>query len=216
MNTSCLRMSSFVFASALVSTMAMAQSVQPAPTVRPTVAPPAMTTPAPGMATTATATTLNSTGSITHESSGEWRASKLKGLAVYNAANEKIGEIDEMMVGYSGKVDAVVIAVGGFLGMGEHQVAVPFSDLQFVDRNRKVLVMTGTSASGMPAGVATKTTTTTTTAGTPVVAPRVVAGSTISSAATTTTTAVADQYPDGAILNMTKDQLKAAPQFRFR
>ena len=134
------------------------------------------------------------------------------GLAVYNAANEKIGEIDELMMGYSGKVDAVVIAVGGFLGMGEHQVAVPFTDLQFVDRNRKVIVMTGTPASGTPTGEATATNA----AGTPVVAPRVGNGSTTSPGATTTSTAVTDQYPGGAILNMTKDQLKAAPQFRFR
>jgi sporulation protein YlmC with PRC-barrel domain len=65
---------------------------------------------------------------------GEWRASKLDGLDVYNTNNEKIGDISELIVDRSGKIQAVVIGIGGFLGMGEHQVAVPFEQVQWVDQ----------------------------------------------------------------------------------
>ena len=60
-----------------------------------------------------------------------WRLSKLKGLNVYNNSNEKIGDIREVVVDRDGKVEAVVIGVGGFLGLGERDVAVPFSALQW-------------------------------------------------------------------------------------
>jgi len=65
---------------------------------------------------------------------GEWRASKLDGLDVYNTNNEKIGDISELILDRSGKIQAVVIGVGGFLGMGEHKVAVPFEQVQWVDQ----------------------------------------------------------------------------------
>jgi sporulation protein YlmC with PRC-barrel domain len=47
------------------------------------------------------------------------------GINVYNDNNEKIGDIQELIIDKSGKVDNVVLGVGGFLGMGEHYVAVP-------------------------------------------------------------------------------------------
>ena len=56
--------------------------------------------------------------------SGQWRASKLVGVDVYNTANEKIGDISEILIDASGKVTSVIIGVGGFLGMGQHDVQV--------------------------------------------------------------------------------------------
>jgi hypothetical protein len=47
------------------------------------------------------------------------------GINVYNDNNEKIGDIQELIIDKSGKVDNVFLGVGGFLGMGEHYVAVP-------------------------------------------------------------------------------------------
>jgi hypothetical protein len=52
----------------------------------------------------------------------QWRASKLIGLNVYNEQNEKLGGINEVLLDKSGKATGVVIGVGGFLGMGEHDV----------------------------------------------------------------------------------------------
>jgi sporulation protein YlmC with PRC-barrel domain len=71
---------------------------------------------------------------LTQEKPGQWRGTKLTGLNVYNSNNEKIGDINEILVDKSGKVDAVVIGVGGFLGVGEHDVAVPFNQLKWVDQ----------------------------------------------------------------------------------
>jgi PRC-barrel domain len=50
-----------------------------------------------------------------------WRSSKLVGLNVYNDQNEKLGDISEILLDKSGKVDGVIIGVGGFLGMGQHE-----------------------------------------------------------------------------------------------
>ena len=143
----------------------------------------------PAMAQTAApaAGALNSSNWMTQEKPGVWRAFKLKGLDVYNNGNQKIGDIEEIMIDSSGNAQAAVISVGGFLGMGEHAVAVPFKDLQFVDKERHVLNQTA-------ANTTTDTTATTTTR-----------------AATTG----AEQYPDRAVLNITKDQLEAAPQFHY-
>jgi sporulation protein YlmC with PRC-barrel domain len=66
-------------------------------------------------------------------SANMWRASKLVGLNVYNEQNEKLGDISEVLVDKSGKVDGVVIGVGGFLGMGQRDIKVEMSKLKFVD-----------------------------------------------------------------------------------
>src|ERR1700728_1832028 len=62
---------------------------------------------------------------------GEWRASKLVGVNVYNEANEKIGDINDVILDKAGKVENVILGVGGFLGMGEHYVAVAYDKLKW-------------------------------------------------------------------------------------
>lgn len=62
--------------------------------------------------------------------SNEMRASKLIGTAVRNPAGETIGDINEILLDKSGKVAAVVVGVGGFLGMGEREVALAFESIQ--------------------------------------------------------------------------------------
>ena len=62
-----------------------------------------------------------------------WRSSKLIGLNVYNDQDEKLGAISEILLEKSGKVDFVVIGVGGFLGIGQHDIMVEMSKLKFVD-----------------------------------------------------------------------------------
>jgi len=68
------------------------------------------------------------------------RASKLIGARVANAANETVGDINEVILGKDGKVAAVVIGVGGFLGMGEREVAVEFSSLRLKQDGGKTVV----------------------------------------------------------------------------
>ncbi len=114
-----------------------------------------------------------------------WRGSKVIGLNVYNNQNDKIGDINELLLDRQGRIEMVVIGVGGFLGMGEHNVAVKFSALKWATEP----VQSKTSAN-RPA-------TTTTGAG---------AGA----------NAAADQnYPDHAVLDATKKQLKSMPEFKY-
>lgn len=117
---------------------------------------------------------------------GQWQASKLIHMNVYNSQNEKIGDIKELMLDKSGKIDTVAVGVGGFLGMGEHDVAVKFSELKWVDEPASSTsstatrpATTGASPSATPSGKGART------------------------------------YPDHAVLEATKDQLKSMPQFDY-
>jgi len=65
---------------------------------------------------------------------GEWRTSKLVGAKVRNKAGDSIGDINEIILTNDGAAAAAVIGVGGFLGLGEHQVAVQFKSLK-IDRD---------------------------------------------------------------------------------
>lgn len=61
-----------------------------------------------------------------------WRASKLIRSAVYNDEDQRIGRIEDMIVAPDGMLSVAIIEVGGFLGIGQHRVAVPvdqFSDV---------------------------------------------------------------------------------------
>ena len=49
--------------------------------------------------------------------SPHWRSSKMIGVNIYNEQNEKLGDINEIILDASGKVLGYVIGVGGFLGM---------------------------------------------------------------------------------------------------
>ena len=67
-----------------------------------------------------------------------YRSSKIVGSPVVNDANEKIGDVDDLLVEPSDKVLFAVLSVGGFLGMGERLVVVPFGSLQIAG-NRVML-----------------------------------------------------------------------------
>jgi hypothetical protein len=73
---------------------------------------------------------------------GTWRSSKLIGVDVYNRANEKLGDINEILLDKDGKVKAVVIGVGGFLGIGERDIAVSMDKLRFMEEPRQTAAKT--------------------------------------------------------------------------
>jgi hypothetical protein len=62
---------------------------------------------------------------------GDVSAKALLNESVKNAANETVGDINDVLIGGDGKVAAVIVGVGGFLGMGEKRVALPFDQLVF-------------------------------------------------------------------------------------
>lgn len=103
---------------------------------------------------------------------GQWRASKVVGVNVYNEQNEKIGEINDVIIDSSGKVDGAVVGVGGFLGAGEHNVLIPMNRIKFSNEAGKTT--TGSTSSGSK-----------------------------------------QWYPDRAVINANKDQLKAMTEFKY-
>ena len=95
----------------------------------------------PGLAqpsqTTAPAPQTEIGGGITQLQPDQWQASNLEGLDVYSSNNgDKIGDISDLIFNDSGKLQAVVIGVGGYLGIGERDVAVPFDQIRFVNEPR--------------------------------------------------------------------------------
>ncbi|WP_439402981.1 PRC-barrel domain-containing protein [Bradyrhizobium sp. DASA03068] len=154
--------------SALISGAALAQSAQPADQA----APAATARPADKMML-----------------KDNWRASKLMGLNVYNEANEKLGDINELLVDKSGKINAVVIGIGGFLGMGEHDIAVSIDKLKFMEEPVRT-----SSISNSPASRETTT------------------GAASTNATSRNTN---DWVPDHAVMSGNKEQLKALPQFKY-
>ena len=139
-------------------------------------------------AQTPTATTDKAnTASTISESSlhGDWRASKVAGLNVYNDKNESIGTVNDLLMDKSGNIKAVVLGVGGFLGMGEHLVAVPFDKIKFVDQP----VPSTTTSSNK--------------------------SSSTTGSSSTSASSKNPWYPDHAVFDATKDELKAMPEFRY-
>ncbi|MDB5159641.1 MAG: photosystem reaction center subunit [Mucilaginibacter sp.] len=127
---------------------------------------------------------------------GNWRASKVVGLSVYNDNNENLGSINDLLMDKSGNIKAAVIGVGGFLGVGAHLVAVPYDKIKFV--NEPVAY---TGVAGAPNGTGSRPSSTTTTG-----------------SASTPPTAVSKPnpwYPDHAVFNTTKDELTAMPEFKY-
>ena len=69
------------------------------------------------------------------------RASKMIGSSVYDVQNRDIGKVQDVILERDGRVAAVIVDVGTFLGMGGKDVAVRFSDIK-ADNNRLTLDMT--------------------------------------------------------------------------
>ena len=59
-----------------------------------------------------------------------YRASKVLGASVVNEAGDTVGKIDEIIVGSDGKAPFVVLSVGGFLGVGDKLVVLPYEQMR--------------------------------------------------------------------------------------
>ncbi|TAJ82343.1 PRC-barrel domain-containing protein [Reyranella sp.] len=59
-----------------------------------------------------------------------YRASKVIGSSVVNEANDTVGKVDDIIIGQDGKSPFVVLSVGGFLGMGNKLVVLPYEQLK--------------------------------------------------------------------------------------
>ena len=98
-----------------------------------------------GFAATNETNTANQQGATATNPAGsdmikpdEMRASQIIGSKVYDAQNVNIGSVQDLVLGKDGQVDAVVVDVGSFLGIGGKDVAVKMSDIK-TDNNRLTL-----------------------------------------------------------------------------
>ena len=129
---------------------------------------------------------------VTKQEKTQWRAPKLVGVGVYGPDGKQIGKIDDLVMDHNGATQTVVIGVGGFLGFGKKDVAVPFSAMQWRTEGRKVPAtqpppVTATGGGQQPPMKETDP----------------------------AATEASQGYPDKAILNVTLAELKAAPDFQY-
>jgi hypothetical protein len=109
-----------------------------------------------------------------------------------SANNETIGDVNDVLIDRSGTAQAIVIGVGGFLGVGEKDVAVPFSALEFAS-SRDTNTTAATSAAGAGASATAGTT-----SARPGASPNVARNGDV----------------DRVVLRLTKSDLQAAPTFQ--
>jgi hypothetical protein len=126
---------------------------------------------------------------------GQWLASKLIGTTVVGANNESIGDVNDVLMDRNGHAVGVIIGVGGFLGIGEKDVAVSFNQLEFTSRssgNASTAATTGSTAATSPSKQPSGATATT---------------------GSGTTAANESGVPDRITVRMTKEDLQNAPRF---
>jgi sporulation protein YlmC with PRC-barrel domain len=117
----------------------------PAETSTPTAssADTAQSAPAAEGTTDATETAAIDKSALTEMPIGEIRGEDLVGTTVYGADDLKVGEIGDIALSADKKVDAVIVDVGGFLGIGEKEVAVGMDNLKFMaDKDGKKYLYT--------------------------------------------------------------------------
>ena len=167
-----------------------------------------------------------------------WRASRLVGVDVLGPDGKPVGTVSDVLLDHDGRAVAAVIGVGGFLGLGRKDVALPFASLHFTQEPRPGASAVGTpdSANGMPtepgmaAGSAVPVETAAAQSGPPAAAlggpvgttTGVPGGGPTGSAATpaappgaTAAPARSTARPDHATVDVTAEELKAAPAFTF-
>jgi sporulation protein YlmC with PRC-barrel domain len=132
-------------------------------------------------------------------------ASDLIGTRVVSANNESIGDINDVIVDRNGQVMAAVVGVGGFLGIGEKDVAVPFKSLEFMSSQQAQAMDNSKSGNNN-----VNTTGSTATTGNTATSGSGSAGSTNTAANTSSSN---QNQPERVMLRMTKAELQAAPAF---
>jgi sporulation protein YlmC with PRC-barrel domain len=131
---------------------AMAQTeppgtTQPSPPQAPAEQPTEITPPkvdeAQPPATPEAATPSPTVQFLNDQKSSDWMATELIGTSVVNTNNETIGDINDLVTDQGGKITGILIGAGGFLGIGEKDVAVRFEDLKIArEEDNDLSIMT--------------------------------------------------------------------------
>ncbi len=191
---------------------------------------------AAGLALAPLAAAAQSVPFIAGEGPDQWRASRLVGVDVLGPDGKKVGSVSDVLMEPDGRAGAVVIGVGGFLGLGKKDVALPFAAVRFTRDAQPGAPGAGTpdEAGGMPTepGMAAGSSLPVETSavqsnpaavGGPVGTTAGVAGGESTGLAATpaappggTAAPVrSTARPDHATVDLSADQLKAAPAFTF-
>ncbi|MBF9195325.1 PRC-barrel domain-containing protein [Microvirga terrestris] len=142
---------------------------------------------------------------MTKMETNQMMASDLIGTRVIGSNNESIGDINDVIMDRNGQIMAAVVGVGGFLGIGEKDVAVPFKALEFMNAQQAQAMNSSNSGNSNVATTGSTTTGNTTATG---------SGTTAGSSNMTASNTSSNQnQPERVVLRMTKDQLQAAPAF---
>jgi hypothetical protein len=141
-----MKSTKYVASCALLGAMtgyAIAQTTPPQSADIPPTAPTITTQPSsPSSSETTPSPTAPGTVTWYQRASDDWPASELIGSDVRNVAGETIGDVNEIILANDGNVRAVVIGVGGFLGMGERDIAVSFASLKIArDKNDQEMIV---------------------------------------------------------------------------
>jgi hypothetical protein len=159
---------------------------------------------APQLARTATAPAADPPAKVeffNKQNPDQWRVSKLPGVHVYGSDSKDIATIDDVLMGHDGKAQYIVLAAGGVLGIGKKLVAVPFTAVTFSDEPIKppaTAPAAGTATTGTMGGGA----------GAP-------AGGATPPAQANAAPAKPVSYPDHGNIDMSNDQFKNAPDFKY-
>lgn len=112
-------------------------------------------TPAPSTGTSTAA--ASGSGYITEQTETQISANDYIGKGVYNAENKSIGDVNDLIFEEKGGIVAAVIGVGGFLGIGEKDVAVPMDKITVARENNEVKLTTTETAEALQAAPEFKT-----------------------------------------------------------
>jgi len=148
------------------------------------------------------------------------RGSQFLGLNVYGGDNQKIGDIDEVLVDRQGKVHGFVVGVGGFLGLGQKDVAIPFDQVQWMSYQEVQAYLTdqsgyGTSSAGGTAPGGANQAPAAGSPGSPGAAATLGGAGAPGAAEVAGTAGNNDTMPAGARVKMTRADLQNAPEFRY-
>lgn len=170
----------------MLAAAAVAQTTSPSAPPSPQPSAPATTAPAaPAPAAQAAKAPENNLAG-----QGKWRASKLMGVDIYGPDNKKVGDVTEVVFDKTGKVELVTVGVGGFLGIGSKDVAIPFDQVTWSDQPMAAAAPAPSGAGGAGG-----------------------AGGAMSQPATTPR--APEMYPDHGKISMSKEQLTSAPAVTY-
>ncbi|TCR66522.1 PRC-barrel domain-containing protein [Bosea sp. BK604] len=166
---------------AFIAATAVAQTSAPSPS------PPSAAPAAPPAATESTKPPEQNLAAP-----GKWRASKLMGVDIYGADDKKVGDVTEVVFDKGGKIETVTVGVGGFLGLGSKDVAIPFEQITWSDEP-----MVQAAPAPAPSGGS----------GSMSASPTPPSGASAPKGPT--------MYPDHGKITMTKEQLTSAPAVTY-